>query len=139
MVAVKRKAPQGNDYVASKKRQPAFVDPYIDPSDDEEESENDQMGEDLVEGSSSEESGQEEGSDEDEGDMEVDENDQEDGENVNADARKPKSSVDKLYKAPTNEEMQQLKETTDLFKSNLFKLQVRLKPIFLLEKYVHAH
>jgi ABC-type Zn2+ transport system substrate-binding protein/surface adhesin len=30
-----------------------------------------------------------------------------------------------LYKLPTNEEIQQLKDTTDLFQSNLFKLQVR--------------
>ncbi|CAG8457739.1 9805_t:CDS:10 [Paraglomus occultum] len=35
-----------------------------------------------------------------------------------------KKKKNPLYKAPTNEEIQGLKETTDLFKSNIFKLQL---------------
>lgn len=37
-----------------------------------------------------------------------------------------------LHKPPTNEEIQGLKETTDLYKSNLFKLQVTYKSILIL-------
>lgn len=54
--------------------------------------------------------------------MSVDEEEEEDGEGARSVIIKKKKNP--LYKAPTNEEIQGLKETTDLFKSNIFKLQV---------------
>lgn len=37
-----------------------------------------------------------------------------------------KSKIEGLYRPPTHDELQALKETQNLFKSNLMKLQVRL-------------
>jgi len=58
--------------------------------------------------------------------MSVDEEEEEDDDHNPEGARSViiKKKKNPLYKAPTNEEIQGLKETTDLFKSNIFKLQV---------------
>ena len=40
------------------------------------------------------------------------------------DAKKPRLSKSSLYKPPTNEELQELKETETLFQSSLFRMQV---------------
>ncbi|KAJ3021439.1 hypothetical protein HKX48_008533 [Thoreauomyces humboldtii] len=136
MVAVKRKAA---DQAASalnaptKKRQPQadFVDPYIDASSDDEDSDagdsdagQEDGAADFVEegsGSDEEDEDQEDQEEQDDGAMDIDDDDEEDATPVRRKAAAPSHA---LYKAPTNDEIQNLKETTDLFKSNLFKLQI---------------
>ncbi|CAG8529724.1 4466_t:CDS:10 [Paraglomus brasilianum] len=58
--------------------------------------------------------------------MSVDEEEEENGDHKPEGARSViiKKKKNPLYKAPTNEEIQGLKETTDLFKSNIFRLQL---------------
>ncbi|KAJ3150218.1 hypothetical protein HDU89_003307 [Geranomyces variabilis] len=104
----------------------AFVDPYIDPSDSEDDSEDDDENEsngadavpDFVEESDSAAEEEEGGS------ADVDEADEDDEVAGPTKRKRPATGNDDLYKAPTNDEMHQLKETGDLFKSNLFKLQI---------------
>ncbi|KND02445.1 rRNA-processing protein UTP22 [Spizellomyces punctatus DAOM BR117] len=122
MVAVKRKGvpTDSRDSTSAKKRSTIQHDPYIDPSDDDDDSdadggvEEEVNGGDFVEGSESDES---------EGEASEYGEDQADDKEVGHGQRLEKIG-NKFYKAPTNEEIQQLKETTDLFKSNLFKLQI---------------
>lgn len=40
--------------------------------------------------------------------------------------KKPKLAKSSLYKPPTNEELQELKETENLFQSSLFRMQVTI-------------
>ncbi|KAJ3154943.1 hypothetical protein HDU86_004462 [Geranomyces michiganensis] len=103
----------------------AFLDPYIDPSDDEEDSEIDEAastspeaGPDFAEESDSA------GEDEQDGSEGEEDEDEEAGVAGQTKRKRPAAGNDDLYRAPTNDEMHQLKETGDLFKSNLFKLQI---------------
>ncbi|KAI8995966.1 Nrap protein [Gaertneriomyces semiglobifer] len=117
MVSVKRKAAPSVGTPA-KKRVEAFKDPYID---DEGSEDDDSISEDEA----SAEGGDfvEESDDESEKEAEnVEGGEDDDAMSVTG---HPKSTVSSksLYKPPTNDEIQQLKETSDLFKSNLFKLQ----------------
>jgi U3 small nucleolar RNA-associated protein 22 len=82
-------------------------DDMIDDNDDEEED--------------SEEEDEEFDDDEEEVQKEV-----EKGVNGKASSIKLKKNqyVSELYQPPTNEEMQGLKETSELFKSNIFKMEV---------------
>ncbi|KAI9096592.1 Nrap protein [Phlyctochytrium arcticum] len=116
MVAVKRKAAaSGSGEEAGAKKRPAVVlDPYIDASDDDDSASDDEEGQNNTF---------------------VEEDNDSDTDHVTGEAngeestqvgkpRKERPSGDKLFKAPTNEEIQELKGATDLFKSNLFKLQI---------------
>ena len=63
---------------------------------------------------------------------EEDAEDDEDGEEASGDEElpaKPKSSRvnDASFRAPTSEEMVELRETKELFKSNLFRLQIQVR------------
>ncbi|KAJ3032596.1 hypothetical protein HDV00_007333 [Rhizophlyctis rosea] len=119
MVSLKRKATLESDRGSSKRRQPVSTDPYVDPSgiEDEDSSvDGDQDGADFVD----------EETDAESVDQSSDAEEAEEGNDVENKMGKhgKAKSADRLYKAPTNDEMQQLKETSDLFKSNLFKLQI---------------
>lgn len=48
---------------------------------------------------------------------------------VPKDGSKKKQYVSELYQPPTNDEMQGLKETSELFKSNIFKMEVGADPL----------
>ncbi|KAJ3320289.1 Nucleolar protein 6 [Boothiomyces sp. JEL0866] len=63
---------------------------------------------------------------EDDGDMIDDEQDfsEEDLDDEEQSKKKVKIDEKSLYRPPTNNEMQNLKQTTEMFKSNLFKLQI---------------
>ncbi|TPX62830.1 hypothetical protein PhCBS80983_g00180 [Powellomyces hirtus] len=131
MGAVKRKAVAETSVVSKKRQQqqkvsaqPAFVDPYIDPSDNEEGSESEQ---DVADETAEvpEFLGDNDSADEDEAGSDDDEAAEEDSAEADATPKRKKlAATHDLYKAPTNDEMQQLRDTTDLFKSNLFKLQI---------------
>lgn len=66
--------------------------------------------------------------DDDEEDDEEEEEEEDNTVNGKASGKKSKKNqyVSELYQPPTNQEMQGLKETSDLFKSNIFKLEVGL-------------
>ncbi|KAI8815755.1 Nrap protein [Fimicolochytrium jonesii] len=136
MVAVKRKKSTSNAKAEAEAQAETFVDPYIDPSDDDEDDDDDEedkvdaetlemedMVEDLIEGGSDdEEEEDDEDNGEEDGGADVDD---EEGKGGKPFPTKPtKQNTNKLYAAPTSTEIQQLKETSDLFQSNLFKLQI---------------
>ncbi|KAI9208235.1 Nrap protein [Polychytrium aggregatum] len=89
---------------------------YIEQPDEDNEDEDEDGGDNMDE------------DDEDvDGDgMNSEPDDDDDGGEISQGKRLPKSAQEKrLYRAPTNDELHQLKETVDLFKSNLFKMQVQ--------------
>lgn len=68
-----------------------------------------------------------ENDEEDDGESEEEEEEEEEETpKVSKDNSKKKQYVSELYQPPTNEEMQGLKETSELFKSNIFKMEVGL-------------
>ncbi|KAJ3413517.1 hypothetical protein HDV05_007900 [Chytridiales sp. JEL 0842] len=102
----------------------------VDDDEDDVDAESDQDGED------DDDDDQEEDDEEDEDDDEDDDEEEEEDEfdvdlapamnfsgSQSQQTNKKKSGA-ALYKPPTNDEMQQLKDNTDLFQSNLFKLQI---------------
>ncbi|ORX82553.1 Nrap protein, partial [Anaeromyces robustus] len=93
---------------------------------------------------------EDEDEDEEEEDDDEDENDNEGMKDISLrtdkNKAKPLSDNSKYYKAPTNEEIQQLRETTELFNTNLFRLQIEellsevrinSKKTVVLEKALH--
>jgi U3 small nucleolar RNA-associated protein 22 len=68
--------------------------------------------------------------DSEEDDSEEDDEEHTDEEEISAEPKakgagnNKKNHVSELYQPPTNEEMQGLKETSELFKSNIFKMEV---------------
>lgn len=91
---------------------------YLDDEAEEGESEEDDYDQvDSFIDDEAEEDDQDDDQDEQE-DVEMDQN------NANTPAKTNGSNKSKLYSLPTNEEMQELKGTSDLFKSNIFKLQI---------------
>jgi len=63
----------------------------------------------------------------------VPEEDDDDNEGV------PKGQPSKFYKLPTNDELRMLRETEDLFRSNVFKLQVCVFPSLQRSTLTHSH
>ncbi|KAJ3297816.1 hypothetical protein HK104_000070 [Borealophlyctis nickersoniae] len=134
MVPLKRKAAaQQNGKFVKRRNVPA--DPFIDPSDDEDPVSDivdsdadmeDAEAEDFVEEGS--DADEEEVGVEDDEDSEADDGGDEDvhdgDANANGVPRADRRTGKSLFKPPTSDELQQLKETSDLFKSNLFKLQI---------------
>ncbi|OUM62146.1 hypothetical protein PIROE2DRAFT_69533 [Piromyces sp. E2] len=97
-----------------------------------------------------EEEDDEEDDEEDEEDEEEDDDDEEmdhvESVSIERKKAKPLSDNSKYYKAPTNEEIQQLRETTELFNTNIFRLQIEellsevkisSKKTVVLEKALH--
>jgi U3 small nucleolar RNA-associated protein 22 len=87
---------------------------------------------------------EEDDDDEDEEEEEEDEEEEDNGVNGKAFGKKSKKNqyVSELYQPPTNQEMQGLKETSDLFKSNIFKMEVSVhilgRYIALIQLYTNA-
>eukprot|EP00842_Homolaphlyctis_polyrhiza_P003552 jgi/Hompol1/4198/HPOL_003562-RA len=101
----------------------------IDDDGEEEEDDDDEDMEDADEDDDQDDEDEEFGNvngEEDDGDDE-DGDEDEDDEDDDADLGKRHTSASKsksLFKPPTNDEIQQLTQTGELFKSNLFKLQI---------------
>ncbi|RKO85395.1 hypothetical protein BDK51DRAFT_32411, partial [Blyttiomyces helicus] len=118
----KRKAVAQSAPPPSKKR---LADPYIDESASDDEDSDNAAGSQNGDFNDVELDGPE---DEDEDDAEeVDDGELEDEDEEGGEAAsRPRAKKDgnALYRAPTSDEIHMLKETTDLFKSNLFKMQI---------------
>jgi len=103
---------------------------------DFEDIEEDEISEEEID--ENEDDDEDDGEDDDEQDDEDDEDEEEDEEmdgvkSITTERKKskPLSDNSKYYKAPTNEEIQQLRETTELFNTNIFRLQVNSLFIYL--------
>ncbi|KAJ3330849.1 Nucleolar protein 6 [Blyttiomyces sp. JEL0837] len=108
-VAKSRDEDDEEQSLPAKKQKIQSMSAFDDDEEDDEE-EDDDDDDDEMDGEAN--------GDEDE---DLDDNDED---AITGHGKPAKPTGSKFYKAPTNEEIQTLKQTTDLFQSNLFKLQI---------------
>lgn len=101
-----------------------MIDEEDDDEEEDEDEDDDEEEGDYIEG---EEMAMDGDSDEEEEEIEEEQDEFMAAAEFDASSKAQRSSGVKgsaLYKAPTNEEIQGLQESSDLFKSNIFKLQI---------------
>ncbi|KAG0011689.1 hypothetical protein BGZ80_000504 [Entomortierella chlamydospora] len=117
-----RKAPE--PVVESSSGEESFDD-MIDEEEDDDEDDDDEEEGDYIEGDEDEGMGQDSDAEEEEAEDEQDEFMAAAEHDASSKPQNPMGVKNSsLYKAPTNEEIQGLQESSELFKSNIFKLQI---------------
>ncbi|KAF9344020.1 hypothetical protein BGX26_004904 [Mortierella sp. AD094] len=121
LVKKSRKAPE--PVVESSSGEESFDD-MIDEEDDDDDDDEEEEG-DYIEGEEDEGMGQDSDAEEDDAEDDQDEFMAAAEHDASSKPQNPMGVKNSsLYKAPTNEEIQGLQESSELFKSNIFKLQI---------------